>query len=102
MIKNIRDVPVVSLQLPANSSLKKTDNKSHSLFKNKVFAEVINTSINLESHGIWIDHGPYRIWSVGIKSSDARSLNFKFEQVKMHAGAQLYIYNRETNESLGP
>ncbi|MEE4198659.1 MAG: T9SS type A sorting domain-containing protein [Bacteroidales bacterium] len=66
------------------------------------FATMIETDISPANAGVWdtLANGD-KIWQVKIVSSGAYSLSVVFDYYNLPPGAELFIYNRENNHSLG-
>ena len=67
------------------------------------FAENIEVDINPESNGQWkVISNEVAVWTVGIKSSTAHSINLGFSRYFMPEGGELYIYTPSQNTNLRP
>lgn len=59
------------------------------------------TDIRPSTHGDWFDLGEGRLWALRIKSPEALSLNFGFENLRLAPGAKLFLYNVDKTVVLG-
>lgn len=66
------------------------------------YAKVIDVNYNLQNSGTWetLSDGS-RVWRIGIKSTDAKSLNLNYKDFFMPKGATLFVYNLNKSMVLG-
>jgi hypothetical protein len=67
------------------------------------FGEKIPVDFNLFNSGKWtvLPSGD-RIWRINIESTGAKTINFLFDQYNLPEGAELFIYNDEHTDRIGP
>jgi lysyl endopeptidase len=95
----IVEMPIVNLDaLRAEDELQKTQN----IQKPYRFGYGFETSLGFEN-GIWTElpNGD-RIWQIEIHSQDAISMNFILENLHLPNGAELFVFNSDRSEKLGP
>ncbi len=67
------------------------------------FAEKIPVNLNLFNSGTWVDlDNGDRIWKLNVVSNGARTINFMMDRYSLPAGAELYIYNKQKTDKIGP
>jgi lysyl endopeptidase len=59
------------------------------------FAFPIPVKLNPENSGFWKDDGGERVWTIGIRSKGARSLNLILEPFIIPAGSYVYVYDSD-------
>ncbi len=66
------------------------------------YGKVLDVNLNLNNSGTWetLQDGS-RIWRLGIKSTDAKSINLTFTDFFMPKGATLFVYNLNKSMVLG-
>ncbi|WP_405379054.1 T9SS type A sorting domain-containing protein [Nonlabens sp. Asnod3-A02] len=76
---------------------------SFELTKPYRFGEKIPVDLNLFNSGQWseLDNGD-RIWRLNIESTGAKTINFLFDRYELPVGAELYLYNNEHTDKIGP
>ena len=58
--------------------------------------------ISLETHGSWTNLSDgSRFWLLNIKSKDAKTMNFIFDEFYLPKGGKLYFYNADQSDLLG-
>lgn len=99
---DLHNVPVITLpafdvqQLLIQDSLRAlTGNKYYR------FGNPFTTDYNLNNSGHWTTLEGGRLWQLIIRSENAKSLMFGFENLNLPAGAKLYIYNTDHSRILG-
>lgn len=65
------------------------------------FGENIPVAFSMNNSGTWEEMKKGRLWRLGIKSDDAFSLNFIFDQFYLPEGATFFIYNAQKDYVLG-
>lgn len=66
------------------------------------FGTDMDVDLGLDNSGKWSDlKGGDRIWRVGIKSTDAYSLNLIFSEFFMPAGASMFVYTADKQMVIG-
>ncbi|WP_213520764.1 T9SS type A sorting domain-containing protein [Nonlabens sp.] len=76
---------------------------SQSLAKPYKFGEKIPVDLNLFNSGQWteLENGD-RIWRLNIESTGARTINFLFDRYDLPVGAELFLYNNDHTDKIGP
>jgi hypothetical protein len=66
------------------------------------YAKVLDTDLNLNNSGTWVylPDGS-RIWRLGIRSENAKSLNLNYKNFNMPEGATFFVYNLNKSMILG-
>lgn len=66
------------------------------------FGKDFEVRLGLNNSGTWetLSNGD-RVWRFKIKSKDAKSLNFIFDEFYMPTGAEFYIYNEDKSYVIG-
>ncbi len=66
------------------------------------FGENIYVSLNPQNSGEYeiLDNGD-KLWSLGIRSKGALTINLTFDKYKLPPGAVLYVYNRDKSQIIG-
>lgn len=59
------------------------------------FAFPVPVKLNPENSGFWKRSGDEMIWTIGIRSKNARSLNLILEPFQIPTGAYFYLYNSD-------
>ena len=77
--------------------------QQQSLAKPYRFGAKLQTNVTRYSHGetINLDNGD-RIWRVGFESIGAKTINFIISDYELIDGAELYIYNSDRSQKMGP
>jgi hypothetical protein len=104
MSLNINLQPIVMPSIDINILLKEDAiNDSKQLRSPYRFAEKIPVNLNLFNSGTWVnlDNGD-RIWKLNVVSNGARTINFMMDRYSLPAGAELYIYNKQKTDKIGP
>lgn len=66
------------------------------------FGKEFLVDIDIDRDGQWINlPNGQRIWVMNIKSSNAKTMNFVFDEFYLPQGAKLYLYNEEKTDLLG-
>ena len=65
------------------------------------FAHSFDVALNTTNTGTWINHGKYKVWKLGIESTDAYSINLIFRNFLLPPGARLFIYNPDRSDIIG-
>ncbi len=67
------------------------------------FGKPFETSYDLENSGVWhdLDNGE-RVWRLALTSKGAMNMNVIFDQYKLVPGDQLFIYNKDRSDVIGP
>jgi len=76
-----------------------TDSDNH--LKPLKFAHSFSVSLSTENSGTWIEQEGYRIWTIGVESEGAYSINLIFSKYKLPNGARLFIYNEDKSDVIG-
>lgn len=76
---------------------------SQSLSKPYKFGEKIPVDLNLFNSGQWteLENGD-RIWRLNIESTGAKTINFLFDRYDLPVGAELFLYNNDHTDKIGP
>jgi hypothetical protein len=79
------------------------DLSSQSLTKPFRFGKKIPVDLNLFNSGQWteLENGD-RIWRLNIESKGARTINFLFDRYDLPEGSEMYLYNNEHTDKIGP
>lgn len=102
-MKSLNEVPIVSLpSFNVDSVLKEDSLLAEQKLKYLRFAKTIDVNINIKENGI-VEKLPdgSRIWRIGIKSEDAYSLNFYFDEFSMVSNATLFVYSKDKKHVVG-
>lgn len=65
------------------------------------FAHTFDVELNPKNAGLWVTQNKYKIWTLGIESTDAYSINLIFRNFHLPPGARLFIYNSDRTELIG-
>ena len=65
------------------------------------FGTPIDVHYNLDNSGIWEDVTDGRIWRISIKSENAYSINLLYDRFVLPQGAELFVYDKERESTLG-
>jgi hypothetical protein len=67
------------------------------------FGAKINVALDLFNSGQWteLENGD-RIWRLQVKSTGARTINFMMDRYELPPGAQMFIYNDDRSDKIGP
>lgn len=67
------------------------------------FGKKFQVAMDLFNSGQWtqLDNGD-RIWRLNVVSVGARTMNFVLDQYSLPPGAQMYIYNNDHSDKIGP
>lgn len=65
------------------------------------FAHSFYVAFSPENNGTWVTQDNYKIWKLGIESTDAYSINLIFKKFLLPPGARLFIYNPDRSEIVG-
>ncbi len=66
------------------------------------FGENISVNINPDNSGNWTEiENKGRVWRVEITCKNAVSVNLTFDKYKLPKGAELFIFNKNTKETIG-
>ncbi|MFC2138118.1 T9SS type A sorting domain-containing protein [Bacteroidota bacterium] len=95
---SVDSVPVIDMPAIDDSEL---NSLNSSLYKSKIYAKAFNVDINTYNSGIWIENDRYRIWKLGIRSKNAKSIILTFSPFYLPEGAELFIYNKDYSKVLG-
>ena len=91
---------IISLDAPQNiQELALQESLSGESFK---FAKFVASDISITNSGNWTNAQNGKIWSVDIKSDDAKNLSLYFNQFWIPSGGMLFIYNKEKTQFAGP
>ncbi|WP_438961545.1 T9SS type A sorting domain-containing protein [Nonlabens sp.] len=73
------------------------------LLKPYRFGKNIDVSMDLFNSGAWttLENGD-RIWQLNIVSTGAKTINLLLDRYDLPAGAELYLYNNEHTDKIGP
>jgi lysyl endopeptidase len=72
------------------SRLSETEQPKDGAFQ---FAFPVPVSLDPENSGFWKDEGGERVWTIGIRSKGAKSLNLILQPFRIPDGSYLYIYD---------
>ena len=101
--KSHLQIPVENLGPIGLEKLLKEDkeNKRNNI-KSFRFAKSIYTDFDLSNSGVWETLGDgSRLWTLGIESPKAYSLNITFSQFYLPEGAKLFLYNAAKDHIIG-
>ncbi|WMJ73369.1 CUB domain-containing protein [Cytophagaceae bacterium ABcell3] len=91
------DMPAVDVE-----KLLKEDSINKDLGKPFRFGHEMKVDFSLNNSGKWEDLGEGgRVWRLGIRSTNAISINLIFKKYNLPANAQLFVYNQTKTEVLG-
>lgn len=92
------------LQIPelSQSAIQSSMEKYGKLEKVYPFAISYKERDSYTNIGAWQDLGDKAVWRLKVDAKNAHSLNFGFKNVFLPAGAQVFIYNQDMSEILGP
>ncbi len=65
------------------------------------FAHGFDVNLTPENSGVWTIQGQSRIWTLGIESTDAYSINLIFGKYRLPDGARLFVFSPDRTEILG-
>lgn len=65
------------------------------------FAHSFYVALNPENSGTWVTQDNYKIWKLGIESTDAYSINLILKKFLLPPGSRLFIYNPDQSEIIG-
>ena len=67
------------------------------------FGHKIPVDLNLFNSGLWteLENGD-RLWRLNIESKGARTINFLFDRYDLPVGAEMYLYNNDRSDRMGP
>ncbi len=103
--KNIgQTVPPVKIEhLPVfnQEQFIKENSSSHSKKKGNLIGKAIETYIDIQENGEWIELEEGKLWRVAIESPGAGSLSIFFSRYKLTKGCELYIYPPSQSYFLG-
>lgn len=67
------------------------------------FAKKFTVDLDLFNAGEWtVLRNGDRIWRLNIKSPGAKTMNFIFNRYDLPAGAELFLYNNDRSDKIGP
>ncbi|MFT5778470.1 MAG: lysyl endopeptidase [Crocinitomicaceae bacterium] len=67
------------------------------------FGNPFYTNYTIQNSGVWSDlPNGERVWRFGVTSKDALSLNIIFDNYKLVPGDQVFIYNADRSDVIGP
>jgi lysyl endopeptidase len=100
-----RSIPQ-KIMLPVNNKKllrQAKEMESHDInLKSLRFAHNFNVNFSPGSDGIWIDNiKGFDIWTLKIRSNEAKSLSLIFDKFHLPKGARLFLFNEEKNHYLG-
>ncbi|BAO54373.1 T9SS type A sorting domain-containing protein [Nonlabens marinus] len=98
------DVAPIVLRAPDVKQLKSEDLASQNdLRKSLRVGSEINVSMNLFNSGTWknLSNGD-RIWMLNVKAENAKFLRAIFDLYSLPEGAELYLYNNQRTDKIGP
>lgn len=92
------------LQIPelSKEAIQSSMDKSGKLEKIYPFAIAYQERDSYTDMGSWQDLGDKSVWRLKIDAKNTHSLNFGFKNVFLPKGAQVFIYNQDMSEVLGP
>jgi len=76
------------------AQLSKTEQSKDGAFQ---FAFPVPVSLDPENSGFWKDDGDEKVWTIGIRSKGAKSLNLILQPFKIPGGSYVYIYDSKKN-----
>lgn len=98
MIVNFIDMPFID-----NGKMLLRD-ENQKIKKNEPYRFGKKTSVNLglENSGTWktLKNGD-RVWSLGIRSKGAKSINLIFSEYNLPIGGEVFIYNKDKTDFIG-
>jgi lysyl endopeptidase len=67
------------------------------------FGTKIQVELDLYNSGSWTElaNGD-RIWRLNIQSTGARTINFLFDRYDLPSGAEMFLYNNDRSDKIGP
>lgn len=100
---DLRDIPEYLHETPDVEALRAedalVDGKGIAPWR---FGHINSTSYNFNDHGSWVNiQGGGKIWQLRLTSPQAQTINLHFEQTKIPAGNQLFVYNPKKDFILG-
>ena len=98
LLKSIDVVPIIDMPEIDDSVL---NSLKSNLNKSKIYAKAFDVEINTYNSGIWTEKDDYKIWRVGIRSKNAKSIVLTFNPLFIPNGAELFIYNKDYITILG-
>lgn len=92
------------LQIPelSQSAIQNSMEKYGKLEKVYPFAISYQERESYTNMGAWQDLGDKSVWRLKVDAKNTHSLNFGFKNLFLPAGAQVFIYNQDMSEVLGP
>lgn len=95
-------VPTYNLPLVNESQLRAEDDLTSNKTTPLRFGKDFSVQLNLNNSGIWeqLPNGD-NVWRLKIRSKDAKSINFIFDDFFMPNGAAFFIYNQNKTHLIG-
>lgn len=84
-----------------NEKLRSQHNLDTDKLKPFVFAHTFDVALTLKNSGTWYNTTDMNVWQLRVKSADAYSLNFVFENFRIPTGAKLFLISNTTGEIKG-
>ncbi|PXY02851.1 hypothetical protein DF185_01800 [Marinifilum breve] len=85
-----------------SKSIMENDRNFGVKLKHAQYAYSFNVDYNIEKDGVWEElNDGRRVWRFSVKSEGAYSLGIEFSEFRIPFGAQLFVYNDQSNRILG-
>lgn len=84
-----------------NDELRNRYNSDTDELKPFVFAHTFDVALTMKNSGNWFNTTTVNVWQLRVRSVDAYSLNFVFENFRIPTGAKLFLISNTTGEAKG-
>ncbi len=101
-IKNIPASPVLEIPALDMEKVAAKDETFSKFEKTYRFAVPYQAKESYTNLGQWLSSAGQSIWRLKINAKNTNNLSFGFKDVFLPAGAQLFVYNKDYSEVLGP
>ena len=101
MKQGIFNIHFIEMEPVSNEDLIREEKADEKHLKPFRFAKSFSVDINPQNSGRWEKRSGQRIWSLGIRSRGAYSLNLLFDKMILPNGASLFIYTPDHSKVLG-
>ncbi len=99
--KGIFSIPFVEMEPVSNEELLREEKSAVTHLKPFQFAKTFNVSIDPSNSGRWEKKSGQRIWTIGIRSKGAYSLNLIFDKMILPEKSSIFIYTPDHSTILG-
>jgi hypothetical protein len=101
----IKSTPLKIIIPSINKDLSQTQEDYTNELQNKPykFGEKIDVELDLYNSGQWVNlKNGDRIWRINIVSQGAKTMNFLFDRYDLPEGAEMFLYNNDRSDKIGP